>query len=120
MIRSTLTPAEFDARCRELEARHPGLSQTSGRRSTSRNRAAGGKPESKHVLGMARDYVHDDNSTEMLHAVATSALGLGLWVEVHDVGSGDHVHVQGLPPGPVPAWWAAKYLPAAPVPTEKA
>lgn len=105
--RQPMTPAEFDAACRELERECSWLSATSGKRSPERNAAVGGHPESKHVLGMARDYAAPTvaglkNASHYAHA-------LGLWFKVHDVGSGEHLHVQGLPPGEVPEWWTAKY-----------
>lgn len=103
-----MTPAEFDAKCRELWKRCPYLSETSGRRTKERNAAAGGKPGSKHVLGMAQDFAAP--SLAQLDAAMRVARELGFWVDVHDVGSGKHLHVQGLPPGDVPAWWRDLYL----------
>lgn len=111
-IRRPLTPSEFDARVRELRRRCPYLSETSGARTKSRNAGAGGKPESKHVLGMAQDFVADGGATtrsQRHREAARVARDLGFWVEVHDVGSGDHVHVQGLAPGEVPAEWIKQH-----------
>ncbi len=102
-----MTPVEFDAACRELERRSPWLWQTSGYRGKVHNADVGGDPESKHVLGMARDYGAVD--LKALNQGAAVALELGLWLKVHDVGSGDHLHVQGLATGEVAAWWLAKY-----------
>lgn len=110
--RTPMSPEQFDARVRELIRRCPFLSETSGRRTLSRNAAAGGKPTSKHALGMAQDFVADGGATtrsQRHREAAEIARGLGFWVEVHDVGSGDHVHVQGLPPGPVPAEWTQQH-----------
>ena len=106
--RQPMTPSEFDDTCRTLERRCPWLWTTSGYRSAERNERVGGHPDSKHVVGMARDYVAA--SVEKMHDAASVARSLGLWVVVHDAGSGDHIHTQGLPPGPIPAWWRDKYL----------
>jgi hypothetical protein len=102
-----MTPAEFDEACRQLWQAHPELSETSGRRSAERNASVGGKALSKHVLGMARDFA---GPAGVLRDAAATARALGLWIDTHDVGSGMHLHVQGLAPGDVPAWWACKYL----------
>ena len=106
MARQPMTPAEFDAACRELTAHCPWLSETSGRRSSTRNESVGGKPGSKHVLGMARDFVGTQDEMRQAQIVANR---LGFWTLLHDVGSGDHLHVQGLPTGEVPEWWTDKY-----------
>ena len=107
MSRQPKTPAEFDAACRYIVAACPYLSETSGYRSEARNSFVGGNPASKHLLGMARDFVAP--RTEQLQVAAEVAHELGLWFIVHDKGSGDHLHVQGLPPGDPPDWWLAKY-----------
>lgn len=107
MNRHPMTPAEFDAACREIEEYFPTLSATSGRRSVERNDQVGGNPKSKHVLGMARDYVAP--TLGELHDAHEFAESVGLWGVVHDTGSGDHLHVQGLPVGDPPEWWVAKY-----------
>lgn len=112
-VRRPMTPAEFDAACRELRRRCPFLSETSGARTAARNAAAGGRPDSKHVLGMARDFGADGSAQERherLVEASRVALELGLWCLVHDVGKGDHLHAQGLPVGPVPVEWAALHL----------
>lgn len=107
MTKLPMTPAEFDAACRELVRRCPFLSETSGHRSMARNASVGGDPKSKHVLGMARDFVGPN--AEAHRVGAEEANELGLWWLVHDKGSGDHLHVQGLPSGDPPAWWLSKY-----------
>ncbi len=107
MTRHPYTPAEFDAKCRLLERQCPWIWQTSGYRSIEHNADVGGSVASKHVLGMARDYVAKDQAG--LDQCAEAARRLGLWVLLHDVGSGNHVHVQGLEKGPPPSWWADKY-----------
>jgi len=104
--RRPLTPAEFDAACRELVKRCPWLSETSGRRSEQRNESVGGNPLSKHRLGMAKDFVSDTGRYGQAESTATE---LGLWWKTHDKGSGDHLHAQGLAPGPPPDWWVEAY-----------
>ena len=99
-----MTPAEFDAACRELIGLCPGLSETSGRRSVERNHQAQGHRHSKHLLGMARDFVGEGLQEAQRHAKH-----LGFWCVLHDVGSGVHLHVQGLPPGDLPRWWVEKF-----------
>ena len=102
-----MTPSEFDAACRELVRLEPYLSETSGHRTVARNAQAGGSEVSKHLLGMARDFAADEGHG--LQAAETTAEELGLWAVVHDVGSGSHLHVQGLAPGNPPRWWSAKF-----------
>ena len=104
--RHTMTPVEFDAACRELVRKCPTLSETSGHRSPDRNAAVGGSPESKHLCGLARDFVDSDGVYGDLAGVAKD---LGFWIAVHDKGSGDHLHVQGAAPGELPEWWLEKY-----------
>ena len=105
--RQPMSPAEFDAACRELVRRCPWLSETSGRRSEDRNRRVGGHKASKHLIGMARDF-HSETPQGMTQALPV-AHELGLWAKLHDVNSGDHLHVQGLPRGPIVEWWLVKY-----------
>jgi len=102
-----MTPAEFDANCRIFERRCPWLWQTSGYRSPEHNADVGGSALSKHPMGMARDY--GAANQDGLDRAAKVALELGFWVVVHDVGSGDHLHLQGLPKGPPDLWWLEKY-----------
>lgn len=104
--RKPMSPAEFDAACRQLRRLCPFLSETSGARTKSRNAVVGGKPDSKHVLGMAQDFGADGGDFRDSMLVARK---LGFWVEVHNVGSGNHLHVQGLPPGDVPDWWVREF-----------
>lgn len=102
--RKPMSPAEFDAKVRSLWRKCDFLSETSGRRSPIRNAAVGGKPGSKHVLGMAQDFGAPTRKL-LDHAMKVAVEEFGFWVEVHDVGSGMHLHVQGLPPGDVPQEW---------------
>ena len=101
-----MTPAEFDEASRTLMRRVPKLSCTSGGWSEERNRVIGGSPLSKHIIDMARDYV---GTTAALENGAAICEILGLTYTVHDVGSGNHLHTQGLPVGPIPLWWREKY-----------
>ena len=107
MKKLPMTPAEFDEARRALVRMAPWLSETSGRRSSSRNQAVNGNPQSKHLIGMAQDFGAD--TSEGLYEGAIYAETLGLWHIVHDKGSGNHLHIQGLPPGKVPKWWLEKY-----------
>ena len=102
--RHTMTPVEFDAAKRELLASCPYLSETSGYRSKEHNAAVGGHPESKHLYGLAQDFVDEHHHYEEPARVAVS---LGLWVKVTD----GYLHVQGAAPGPQPWWWRQKYAP---------
>ena len=107
--RQALTPEEFDRACRDFEKLWPSCNQTSGRRSVKRNAAVGGHVESKHILGMAKDYVFDGPIHQLdIDRMLEEAKGLGLWPVYHDTGSGSHLHVQGLPPGSVIFWWKEK------------
>ena len=107
--RQPMTPSEFDAACRELIHRCPWLSETSGRRTWQRNEKAEGDPQSKHLIGMARDFVWDGDTAMQLARANLVAIELGLWTEPRPHGTGPHLHVQGLPVGPVAGWWLAKY-----------
>ena len=112
--RQPMTPAEFDAACRELLRRCPFLSETSGHRSQKRNAEVGGSEHSKHLLGMAQDFGLDDpDDPDQMQAANLEAIGLGMWTEPRPHGTGPHLHTQGLPPGPVAEWWMAKYGPEA-------
>ena len=104
--RHTMTPAEFDAACRELLRRHPTLSEVSGQRSKERNKSVGGSSVSKHLYGLAKDFVADPPD---YRGKTSTCIALGLWFVVHDKSSGDHLHVQGAAPGPLPEWWVEKY-----------
>lgn len=75
-------------------------SVTSGKRTKARNRRKGGHRLSKHLVDMADDLVADDI---LKHPeVEARAKELGLWAE----NEGDHVHIQGLKPGPISSeWW---------------
>ena len=106
MQKQPMSPAEFDYACREFESIMGNVSQTSGIRSDKRNESVGGHRDSKHIIGMARDYVSDDGEYESAEVVAGM---LGLWFVSHDVDSGNHIHIQGLEPGPIPQWWLDKY-----------
>ncbi len=106
-MRQPFSPAEFDAVCRELERRCPWVWQTSGYRGPDHNADVGGHVMSKHLLGMAKDYGAKDQRG--LDQAAEVSRKLFLWVTVHDVGSGNHLHVQGLEPGAPPSWWLSKY-----------
>lgn len=90
--RRPLSREEFDRRCVRLEELHPELSQTSGRRSPGRNAEVGGAPSSKHLRGLARDYVPDGEPDQ--DVLVRDAVVLGLWALYHK----GHLHVQGLPP----------------------
>lgn len=105
--RKPMSPAQFDAKVRELIRRCPFLSETSGRRTPARNAAAGGKPNSKHVIGMAQDFAAANQ--KQLDGAMKIAREMGFWVELHDVGSGKHLHVQGLPTGDIPGEWFAAH-----------
>ena len=105
--RQPMTPAEFDAACRELIRQCSWLSETSGRRSEARNSSVGGNPNSKHLLGMAQDFIAP--SENGLTQASLVGRKLGLWVKVHDVTSGMHLHTQGLQKGPPEDTWMEKY-----------
>lgn len=112
--RRCMTPREFDQASNRLMELFPGLSQTSGARSDSRNQRVGGAEGSKHAIRrrVAQDYAleNPDGSpmtNEQRERLIRACKVLGFWAVIHDAGSGDHLHTQGLPPGPIPElWWA--------------
>lgn len=104
--RHTMTPSEYAAAKRELERRCPFLSGTSGRRSKKHNAAVGGHADSKHLYGIADDYVSDSGRYA---EAAEIAFSLGLWFKHGRKGGEDFLHVQGAARGPLPEWWLEKY-----------
>ena len=109
-----MPPAEFDAVCRLIWRQFPDLSESSGYRSQLKNVQVGSSDASKHRLGMGRDfYVADMNiRLSILERARDFARSLGLWTELEIYPNAewlDHLHVQGLAPGPVPDWWLDKY-----------
>ena len=100
--RQPMTPTEFDAACREFIKHVPQASQTSGYRTVARNLEMGGHPESKHLIGMAGDFVIPYKDIGPSAAVAVC---LGFWIDR----SPWRCSPQGLPVGPLPDWWVAKF-----------
>ncbi len=99
------TLGEYKERIWDLCALHE-CSTTSGVRTWKRYSAicarAGKTPSanSKHLLAngaWADDLVPDDNTAERRLALVADAHTLGLW----GLDEGDHVHLQGKPPGAV-------------------
>jgi len=109
--RFPMSPAEFDAACREFvrEVKAAGyiVDESSGWRSAEGNREAGGNRISKHLRGMAHDYtlIPPEGSGGDFSVPKTIAFELGLWREVYEWG----IHIQGLPVGSAPIWWLDKY-----------
>lgn len=95
--RLPMTPEEFDRKVRELTRVCPWLSQTSGYRSEEHNLAVGGHPTaSKHLIGMGTDFISGERGLEQAQGFARK---LGFWSIIH--GDPPHLHVQGLPSGPI-------------------
>ncbi len=105
--RTAFPPCEFDAACRELIRCHPFLSESSGRRSEAHNAAVGGRSTSKHLIGMARDFVAP--TRRGLEQASRTAVKLRLWWVIHGKGPKIHLHVQGGAKGPMPRWWRDRY-----------
>ena len=82
---SSTPTTRFASKISRLLEQHPG-SVTSWIRSVKRNRAVGGSPNSKHLVGMAVDVVLDDPSEDI--AQTCNRLHLRCFNE------GDHVHVE--------------------------
>jgi len=101
-----MTPSEYAAAKRELERQCPFLSGTSGKRSVKHNAAVGGHKDSKHLYGLADDYVSDNGKYTKAFKVARS---LGLWFKGGNKNMRQFIHVQGAAPGPIEDWWLQKY-----------
>ena len=91
-----MTPEEFDRNIREVTRVCPWRSVTSGFRSEERNALVGGSDQSKHLVGMAVDFISSESG---LRQAQTFARELGFWTLIH--GDPPHLHVQGLPSGPI-------------------
>jgi uncharacterized protein YcbK (DUF882 family) len=88
MTTTTMSIAEFAARLATLRIRYP-FSVTSWFRTAGRNAMVGGKPHSRHLLGLAADVILDDEERDKASFVEDAKrLGLSVVVE------GDHLHVQ--------------------------
>ena len=91
------------------------LTPTSTIRGWQANMEAKGDRKSKHCVDpcMALDYRVDNGDADDIEDLVNVARseGVGLWAIYHDTGSGPHLHIQGLPPGPIhPQWledWAS-------------
>jgi hypothetical protein len=103
--RRPLSPAEFDTAVREITRRNPNCWISSTYRGPVHNIAVGGHADSKHAMlpTMACDF--GSGTDHGLQLIAADARELALWFVIHNAGSGSHVHVQGLPPGPVDSTW---------------
>jgi len=104
MLRHPMTPTEYDAAKRRLLELHPYLSVGSGKRTQAHNDSLpGSNPNSKHVVGMGDDLSsHERFLSEFERgALVKDAKTLGMWAIYHDVGTGSHLHIQGLPPGEI-------------------
>ena len=85
-----MTYREFCSCIRTLQRRF-GFTVTSWFRSIKRNAKVGGKPDSKHLRGLAVDAVLDDMKDAKAKKELTDAahaMGLGV------VDEGDHLHIQ--------------------------
>jgi hypothetical protein len=107
-MRQPKSPEQFDRDVRKLLGWCSELSVTSWYRSPSRNAEVGGHPKSKHIIGMAVDLVSRDN--ERLVDAQTLALNLGLWTYFDLDSDNFHLHIQGLPPGPISTVWMDMFL----------
>ncbi len=107
--RHPFSPAEFDAVIREITRLHPSCWESSRYRGRVHNVAVGGHPESKHQMQpcMAVDLTAATEAGRS--AIAETARDFGLWVTLKPHGTGPHVHIQGLPPGPPEPWWLARH-----------
>ena len=105
-----MTAEVFDATCREFEATYVDrLTLTSGIRSTDHNQAVGGVATSKHLIGMARDYVVESKESgwtvEALEGLETILADLFPSFKLYHLGASVgrptiQIHVQGAPYAP--------------------
>ena len=99
--RRPLDTHEYAFAKRRLVLLEPGLSNTGGARSESRNRAKGGADKSRHLhttAGEADDWVHDEQHLQYVQdRVMRNAFTLGMYGKWHDKGTGLHLHTQSVP-----------------------
>jgi len=101
--RKPMTRMQYAAAKIRLESMYPDMNHTSGRRSIYHNEYVGGSEYSKHLIGMADDYIFD-----VCHPL-TPKFGemlvvLGFWFKFYN-DDDFKFHIQGLPPGKVADWW---------------
>lgn len=105
--RSPMTSAEFLKAVERFEELYPGGVRTSGWRSEEHNNRVGGGRASKHCEGnplqpIACDIGYNpDPALEVQSQMDHDWRVLGGWGLYHR----GHMHLQGLPVGPVPEGW---------------
>jgi len=90
--RPDLTIDQFQRLMDTFDHESFGLEISSKQRDVDYNAAVDGDVNSKHISGMAIDYVGSEEAMQKAFAWGAAH---GIFGEVHDVGSGRHYHAQG-------------------------
>jgi len=111
--RRELSPGEYkkavDSLVKKWRSEGLGPRITSGFREKP---AKGEKAASKHKVqaGIASDFVFNKKLTGAFKdKIYKDVLAAGLWRNIHDAGTGTHLHTQGIPPGPISNKWLKKH-----------
>ena len=100
-----MTRIEYAQAKIKLESLYDNISHTSGVRSIEHNENVGGSARSKHLYGMADDYIFDISMNNSLEEILqTELLTLGFWFKLYP-DDRRRFHIQGLPTGDIPEWW---------------
>ena len=105
--RRPMNHAQFCAAVERFQELWPRGVKNSGWRGDEHNERVGGGPESKHLAGtplkpIACDIDYNpDPDREQEYQMNHDARVLGMWGLYHK----GHMHLQGLPVGPVPDGW---------------
>jgi hypothetical protein len=86
-----MTRVDFDAAAATLEQQFD-ISVTSATRTRSRNAAVGGSVQSFHLMGMARDYVWDNEDERKRDVKLFRRRAKQMHLQV--ISEGDHDHVE--------------------------
>lgn len=90
------TPAQFDARCREIEGTYPDISLISGHKSLYKALRSGSNDSTLHTVGMTRVYEFDGpKHPDDIQAIIEHCTFIGLDVDTIQSSTGILIRVSG-------------------------